>query len=183
MSGEEELVTLLERHGPAVERGIVIPPELRSVLTTEDVMQEAGLRAARVGERFPRDEAQFRSWLAAVARNACRDLIRSFKAEKRGAGMNRVDNASRGESVFGGSAGTPSGLVRRADRDRHLWKAADSLPDPYRSAAIALLEDATPREVAARLGESMPATYVIIRRAKELLAKALGGQPRDFLSG
>lgn len=144
-------------------------------------MQEAYLGAFVAIEHMPRDEVEVLPWLRTITRNTLIDAIRTLRAEKRGGGRPRLDARSRGESIFGQRLETPSREVRGHERAQRLHTAAESLPEPYRRAARAMLTGESPSELAGALGKSIGATHMLLTRTRGLLQKALGGGPSDYL--
>lgn len=168
---EEAVEAMLKRHGPAVRRWISIPPDLRSLLSVEDILQEAFVDAYVARKSSPTDDTEFRSWLGTLAANCLRDSVRSARALKRGGGKRPLGGSGVLREVAGGSA--PSRGLRQADRARLLRDSAQALPEPYRTAALAMLEDCDASEVAARLNKGLGTTYVILGRTRRFLGEAL----------
>ena len=72
-----------------------LPVSLRSVVSAEDIAQEALIEACRRIHTFkPTDPQAFDRWITTIARNRLVDLLRAFGAAKRGGG--RVVVGSQG---------------------------------------------------------------------------------------
>src|SRR5215213_10076708 len=69
-----------------------LPDELRSVVGTEDIIQETFADVFRdIGRFRPEGQDAFYRWLAAIADNRLTDAVRAARAAKRGGGRQRVE--------------------------------------------------------------------------------------------
>ena len=128
---------------------------------TDDVIQEALLRAYRRADSFRR-ESDLRSWVYRIAVNCAFDLLR---ARKRRAEADRTYT----EDPANASA-DPAAEERLAE----LRKAVARLPELYREAVVwGCLSDLSGSEAAARLGCSENTLYQRIFKAKQRLKTML----------
>ena len=186
------MATLLERHAPALRRSLAgrIPARLRSVLAEDDVMQQSHLDAALGIDRFEdRGPGSFPAWLGTIARFNLIDAIDMLDAEKRGGGRVRVgagdgsDSHTRLCERLGTASGTPSRVVARGEARSALERGLNALPVPYRRVVEMYdLQERPIEDVAAELGRSPGAVYMLRARAHDRLKELLGTASR-FLSG
>lgn len=132
----------------ALARRLVADPNL-----ADDVVQETWLEALR---HPPRHDASARGWLATVARNAARKLIRgAARRERHEAAAPPADR----------DRPTPD-LVAEADAGRQLIGFVLALDEPYRSAVLMRwYEGLEPPEIAARLGVPVETVRTRLKRA------------------
>lgn len=146
----------------------------------EDLVQESLLDAFRAIERFQeRSEGSFRHWLARIVENNVVDRERRRRAQKRGAGRERVfrdvyETSLDGPDVRGRDA-TPSQVAGQRENEQLVEAALLQLPQ--RTREILILRDRCDmafEEVAAAMelgsAESARTTY---RRALQAFAAAL----------
>ena len=179
----EALARLLQRHGPLVRRSIrgEIPPQLRSVLSEDDVMQESYAEAFLSIYQLS-SEGPFFPWLRRIARNNLLDAAKGLRAERRGGNHARVE-AVRGEEgalslfdVLADSGTTPSRGAMRRELEDALTAALAQLPDAYREVVRLYDLECRPVEQVAQLLECSPgAVYMRRARAREMLREILGG--------
>lgn len=186
------LTTLLQRHGPQVRQRLTgkIGQHWRSVLEEDDVMQVSYLEAfMRIRSFAPRGEGSFLAWLSHIAENNLRDAVRGFERAKRPDPRRRVQARSvTGESyadlveVLGVTSATPSRAAAQHEAARHVEAALENLPADYRR-VIRLydLECRPIEEVAAEVGRSVGAVYMLRARAHDRLKEELGS-PSQFFS-
>lgn len=125
---------------------------------TEDMVQEAFLRAYRALDRF---DARFRlsTWLARIALNVARDHGRRAKV--------REDGLSRVAPARGGGP-TPLEVAARNEAKDHVGQALTRLPDPQREVVVlATYGGLTQREIAGVL--ELPLGTVKTRHRTALL--------------
>jgi len=131
----------------------------------EEVVQETFLRAGRAMASF-RNQATFRSWLLAIARNTVHDLgrrqVRRQRDETRPAPANPGPNP---------------GEVADAEEIRTAVRAAVlDLPEDQRLAiTLCSLQELPLREAAATLGWRVEKLKTVLYRARQKLKEALGG--------
>lgn len=186
------LSTLLARTLPQVRSGLgpSVPDRWRALLSADDVAQAAATDAiVGIGTFRWRGEGSFAAWLVTLARNNLLNAVRGLEAEKRGGdrrqlapgGGATVDRGSCArlldELVAEGSvaASTPSRAVARDEAIESLARAIESLPDQY-GAVVRLydLEGARAETVAATLGRSVGAMFMLRARAHRALAERMG---------
>lgn len=182
------LTELLKRHGPAVRQSMCgsIPRRWRSVLSLDDVMQQAYTAAfCGIGGFVPRGEGAFGAWLATLAKRTLIDAIRGLEADKRGGDRKRIEIGSTDESFvalferLGGTATTPSRQAARHEARACLEQAIAALPEAYRTLVrLYDLEGKSAREVAIALGRSPGAVYMLRARAHQRLSEIMGTASR-----
>lgn len=178
---KDALGELLEAFGPQVESTLVIGLTWRGLLDAGDVMQVTYLEAFMQIGRFDssRPEA-FAGWLRRIAENNLRDAIRALEARKNPSPRRQL-NAGGGDAslalfdVLTAGVGTPSRAVRRDEADQRLRLALTFLPPDYaRTVQLYDLDQRPVEEVAAALGRSSGAIYMLRMRAHERLRELLG---------
>jgi RNA polymerase sigma-70 factor (subfamily 1) len=187
----EALTALLHQHGPLVRRRLHISPVWRAALDAADVMQVTYLEAfLRIKRLQARTTGGFVAWLTQLAQNNLRDAIKELERQKRPDPRQqvrqRVPNDSWSTLLHGLSdptIKTPSRGAAGKESQRILTAALAQLPPPY--ANVVRLHDLEGRpvaEVAALLGRSHGAVYMLRARALDRLREWLGSESR-FLSG
>lgn len=180
---EEALSTLLQRHGPIVRGQIAaqIGAKWQNVLDADDVMQVTYLEAfLRVERLQPRGEEAFAGWLSQIARNNLRDAIDELSRLKRPPPDQRVvatgdESAVQLMEKLGCTTTTPSRHAGRREVQQAVEQAIDRLPEDYATVIRAYdLEGLPITEVAARLGRSEGAVYMLRARAHDRLREAFG---------
>jgi RNA polymerase sigma-70 factor (ECF subfamily) len=129
-------------------RGLVAGDDL-----ADDVVQETVIVALRRGGDRSRSAA---AWLAGIARNVARNLLR--------AGRRRA----RHEAAAHPARPAPSVLedAARIEEHRRVLAAARDLTEPYRSVVILrFFDDLTPTAIAALTGRAVPTVKTQLRRA------------------
>ena len=187
---EEALGRLLERHGPAVERGLSIAREWRSVLEPADVMQVTYFEAFLQVSRYDPDRSEpFQAWLRRIAENNLRDAIRGLQRQKRPQPSDRIELPSDGDSsselfeLLGITTTTPSRFAARDERSGLLNAALKSLPEDYGQVVRLYDLEALPiTEVAKRMGRSAGAVHMLRARAHDRLREVLGSKSAWFSS-
>jgi RNA polymerase sigma-70 factor (ECF subfamily) len=147
---------------------------LRDVQRTEDISQEVFLDAYRSLEKL-KDYDRLSSWLKAVTRNKCVDLMKKESGkvisidEYRGAEIKAdlrrpVDGRDR---IYG-----------RETRRKIMW-IIDSLPNPQRQALILRhTEHISYKEIAEMLGVTITALKSILFRARRTLRREMEGMEK-----
>jgi len=184
MGGDADaLARLLEQYGPAVRRSIrgEISPQLRAVLSEDDVMQESYADAfLSIHQLGP--EGSFFPWLLRIAKNNLLDAAKGLRAERRGGNHSRVET-ERGEEgalslldVLADSGTTPSRGAMRGELGEVLAAALAQLPDAYREVVRLYDLECRPVDQVARMLECSPgAVYMRRARARDMLREILGG--------
>lgn len=126
---------------------------------TDDVIQEALLRAYRRADSFRR-ESDLRSWVYRIAVNCAFDLLRDRKRQAE-AGLQYAQTAAQKGSID-------------EPRLAALEHAVAELPVIYREAVVwGCLSDLSGKEAAARLGCTENTLYQRVFKAKQLLKKKM----------
>ncbi len=186
----EAMATLLQRHGAAARRAVNgrIPQRWRSVLSEDDLMQQTYADATMgLGQFEPRGEGSFPAWLSSLARCNLLDAIKMLETAKRGGDRRRVESPRSDESfvalyeLLGATSRTPSRAAAATEARGVLGTALDQLPEASRQ-VIELYDLAgQPIEsVAAELGRSEGAVYMLRARALQHLARAMGTASKFF---
>ncbi len=174
------LAELLNRHGPRVGRKLrrAIPPRFRSVLSIDDVMQDAYTEAFLAMGRFRwRGEGSFAAWLSTLARRSLLDSVRLLEADKRGGERRRLESDSRVGlcEQLGATSTTPSKAAAREERGAAVKAAIEQLPNQYRQVIQMYdLEGRPIEEVASALERSPGAAHMLRLRAHRMLAELMG---------
>lgn len=187
------LETLLEQHGPEVRQRLAgrVPDRFRAVLTVDDVMQQTYTDAFLEMESFSADgSGDFRAWLLSLARCNLADALRMLNAQKRGKGRRQVWRLAGRDShstLFGylvsAGGGTPSQTVAVNEACAALKTALTRLPEMYRQVVEMYdLEDRSIEDVAAAIGRSPGAAYMIRARAHDRLRSLLGDASKYLTS-
>ncbi len=182
----EALAALLERHGPRLARTLrsSIPTRARSVLSIDDVVQDAYTEAFLAIGRFEwRGEGSFLAWLSTLARRSLLDTVRLLEADKRGGRHRRVelDRTIDLAEQLGWTTSTPSRVAARDEAGKLLQTALANLPADYRQAIEAYdLGGRTVEEVAVILDRSPGAVHMLRMRAHRMLAEVLGTESKYF---
>ena len=181
---------LLKRHGPTVRERIkhAIGQHWKSVLDEDDVMQVTYLEAAlKISTFTDRGEGSFVAWIQRIADNNMRDSIRGLERAKRPDPRKRLADKPAGESyaalveVMGFTLTTPSVQAARGEMVTELDRALAKLPPDYEK--VLRLYDLQGKDidaVAADLGKSQGAVYMLRARAQERLAEVIGNESRFF---
>ncbi len=188
----EALGALLERHGRAVRCALAgaIPKRWRSVLSLDDVVQQAYTDAfVHIRQFTPRTNHSLTDWLVVLARHALIDALRGLEADKRGGDRIRVTAPAPDDGSYdglfqllGATTSTPSRAAARDEGRAALRRAIDRLPEAHRRAVeLYDLQGRSGEEVAAALGRSVGAIYMLRARAHGLLRELMGA-PSAYLS-
>jgi RNA polymerase sigma factor (sigma-70 family) len=182
------LDTLLARHGRAVRTIIErsIPRRWVSVLSAEDVMQQAYLDAIKsIGEFDYCGPGSFRAWLTTIAKNNLNNATNGLEAAKRGGGRKRILPSSLNDSYIalfdfvGVTSKSPSHCASRQEAYAAIHAALEKLPEHYRIVIErAELQGQPMDEVAKEINRSLGSCYMIRTRALEVLARNLGSSAK-----
>lgn len=149
--------TLYRRHTPAVYR-FVLRLTGGNVADSEDVMQEAWLRAARGLERFRWDSA-LGSWLSGIALNCVRE-----RARKKGRSLTEVS----ADWDVPAAARDPAVTI-------DLERALGLLPQGFRTVLVLHdVEGFTHQEIGERLGISDGTSKSQLHRARRAMRRLMG---------
>ncbi len=187
---QDALVALLKHHSEEVRQHVAVPRRWQSLLSLDDVMQQTYVDAFRDIHRFvPRGEGAFPAWLKRLAHHNLLDAIKLLEAQKRGAGHRAIQPAGRDDScaalyeMLSASSMTAGGKVARKEAVSFMGRAVEHLPPTYRLVVEMYdLQQRPVEEVAAALGRSAGAVYMLRTRAHRLLAELMG-RASKYLSG
>ena len=173
---------------PAAALHGAIPTRWQSVLSMDDVMQQAYAEAYVSLPRFePRGQGSFAAWLTTLARCTLLDAIRMLEADKRGGDRRRIqanpdDSCASLFDMLTQTMGTPSRYAARHEAAAAIRHAVDQLPDPQKQVVEMYdLQGKPVAEVASALGRSEGAIYLLRVRAHRRLAELMGA-PANFLT-
>lgn len=196
MGGNTQALTALLRElGPVVRSRIApkINAHWRAVLDEDDVMQTTYLEAVlRINKFTTGGSREFLAWLTRLAENNLIDAIRALESAKRPDPRRRVSGgpASPEESaiafidMLSASGSTPSRIVGRGEAAGLLELALQRLPPDYeRVVRLYDLSGNPAATVAAELGRSEGAIYMLRARAHDLLRDLLGSDSKFFSTG
>ena len=183
-AGDEDALTeLLQRTGPQVRAVIstLIDARWQNVLDADDVMQVTYLEAFLRITRFePRGDGSFQAWLLQIARNNVRDAVEELGRLKRPPPDQRVIAGGDESAValldqLGCTSTTPSRHAGRHEIASAVHSAVGRLPDDYaRVIQLYDLEGKGAEEVAASIGRTSGAVYMLRARAHDRLREAFG---------
>lgn len=187
------LIDLLEALGGRVRSRITqkIGSHLRSSLDEDDVMQVTYLEVVTRFSSFRGGGASgFVAWMAKLAENNLIDAVRMLEAAKRPNPKNRVtdrqgpDDDSTAHALIdlvGVTVTTPSHAAAAQEVKSALAAVLAKLPPDY--ATVIRLYDLQAKpvsEVAADLGRSEGAVYMLRARAHDRLRELLPGESKFF---
>lgn len=142
----------------------------RDAALSEDVVQDAVLRAFRSFEQFRGDSA--RAWLFAIVRNCCRSAMSAQHASA----LHLVHDDTE-EVAAQGSADNPEQAAIRAGDAALVRELVEALPEPFREAIVLReLEELSYREIVQVTGVAMGTVMSRIARGRSLLADRLSGR-------
>ena len=185
------LADVLTRDGSQARAALhgAIPAKWQSVLSMDDVMQQTYAEAVVSISRFEnRGQGSFAAWLTQLARCTLIDAVRMLEADKRGGDRKRIQARSREDScsnlfdMLCQTMGTPSRFAARHEAAAAILHAVDQLPPPQKQVVEMYdLQSKPVAEVAAALGRSEGAVYLLRVRAHRRLADLMGA-PADYLT-
>ena len=113
-----------------------LPPDLRSKVDPEDVLQEAVKQAWQdLGDFQDESRQRFRCWLSGIVRNRLRDAIRFHHQPKRDARSERqAPHPSHAAAMRDDH--TPSKSVAHRERLARITAVLDELPESYRTVIV-----------------------------------------------
>jgi RNA polymerase sigma factor (sigma-70 family) len=146
----------------------------RDAVLSEDVVQDAVLRAFRAFDQFRGSSP--RAWLFAIVRNCSRTALSG-----RGGGMSLVinesalgDDAAAQLSNRADPAPTPEEQALRNEDDNRVRSAIEAMPEPFREAVVLRdIEDLSYAEVAEVTGVPVGTVMSRLSRGRAMLAKEL----------
>ncbi|MBI4585870.1 MAG: sigma-70 family RNA polymerase sigma factor [Planctomycetes bacterium] len=184
------LTALLERYSPAVRQKLAgaIPAQWQSVLSLDDVMQEAYIDAILDIRQLKADNGEaFLAWLTTLANRTLLDTLRMLGAEKRGGDRRRIHPSTGGDSTttlyqsLVEASSTASRGAARKEALEALEQALGQLPEIYRQVVrLYDLEGLTAKEVGELVERSPGAVFMLRARAHRRLREILGSGSRYF---
>lgn len=186
VSGDSDaLEELLEASGGSVRGALDIAPRWRRAFDPDDVLQVTFLEAfLRIGTLRGSTRPEFIAWLQRIADNNVRGAIRAMERDKRPESRERLTSGPGGESsrtlLARLAEDEPSIGTRLGDSEilEALKAAVARLPQSYRDVVRGVdLEERPAAEVAAELGRSIGAVYMLHSRALDRLRELMGAQP------
>jgi RNA polymerase sigma-70 factor, ECF subfamily len=146
----------------------------RDATLSEDVVQDALLRAYRAFEQFRGGSA--RAWLFAIVRNCCATAL----AGRRGSLALVVHESSLDEEAarqlneHPDATATPEERAIQADEVERVRSAIEAIPEPFREAVVLRdLEDLAYAEIAEVTGVPLGTVMSRLARGRAMLAKQL----------
>src|SRR5579863_4901430 len=137
---------------------------LRSRADSEDVAQEAMLRAYRFFRGFHGGDA--RAWLLQIVRNTCYTWLEKNRPVEL---MTEFD-----EEMHQQSSATPEALAIAGDNRERLTRALETLPPRFREVIILReLEGCSYKEIAAIISVPIGTVMSALARARQRLQRAL----------
>jgi RNA polymerase sigma-70 factor (ECF subfamily) len=190
----EALADLLTRDGTIARQTLhgSIPAKWQSVLSMDDVMQQTYAEAVVSFHRFEnRGQGSFAAWLTQLARCTLIDAVRMLEADKRGGDRKRIqargggsheDSCSNLFDMLCQTMGTPSRYAARHEAAAAVVHAVEQLPPPQKQVVEMYdLQGKPVAEVAAALGRSEGAVYLLRVRAHRRLAELMGA-PANYVT-
>ncbi len=189
----DALVALLEALGGTVRARLAtrITGHLRTALDPDDLMQVTYIEAVTRLDRFKGGGASgFLAWLTRLAENNLIDAVRMLEADKRPNPARRVETSRRAEEsaaalveLVGVTYTTPSGVAAKHELRTVLKMALDRMPADYaRVIRLYDLSGLSAADVAAELGRSEGAVYMLRARAHDRLREMLPAEAGFFSS-
>jgi len=171
---EEAFAQLFHKYSPrlAVHIHYKIGPELRAMVEVEDILQDTFLAASRQLAAFQyRRPGSFMGWLCRIADHSIVDAARFQGRQKRSpAAMETLRTESNPGGAEAVDSTTPSRILDRRERVRHLIEQLDALPEDYREMImLAKVEGLSTGEISERLGRSRQNVAVMLHRAVQRL--------------
>ena len=154
---EMELERLVDQYGDGLLRVCLL--YLKDYALAEDAVQETFWKAYRAMEGF-RGEANPKTWLARIAMNTCRDMLRTswFKRVDR-----RVDPNT-----------LPPAIIQPSETESELSLAIMNLPRKLRETILLYYyHDMSTVEIASVLGIAQPTVSSRLKRGREKLRTLL----------
>lgn len=180
----DALSQLLVSHAPELHVYVegLVGSRHRNEIEASDVMQVTFTEAFIGISKFRPEAGRFGAWLGRIAANNVRDAIRGLRREKRPPPSRRVVGCVSEDSyesflgTLAGSGTTPTRRVSREDLKRVVDEAIEKLPFDYQSVIRQYeLGGVSGPEVAARMGKSVAAIYMLRARALDHLRTLLVG--------
>jgi RNA polymerase sigma factor (sigma-70 family) len=152
----------------------------RDAALSDDVVQEAMLRAFRAFGEFRGDSA--RAWLLAIVRNCCHSAMTARGV----AAVRLVQEDPEAADAHPDPTDDPEQALMRASDAAAVRSLVEALPEPFREALVLReLEELSYRDIAEATGVAMGTVMSRIARGRSLLADRLiagGGDLKDARS-
>jgi RNA polymerase sigma-70 factor, ECF subfamily len=171
LAGErEEYAELVRRHQEPLYRhalGMLGSPDVAADLTQESLIR-AFTRLATCNE-----PARFGAWAFRILRNRCLDYLKDRR---------RDTVPLEDESILGMAEGDPELSLEQSELRETVFRALEALPHPQREAFLLKhVEDLSYEEMRERLGASVSALKMRVKRAREALQVLLAAQRHEGL--
>lgn len=161
----EAFGALLRRHYPMVHG--LCTRVLGDADAARDVVQEAAVTAMLALDRLRRDD-RFAAWLAGIALNLCRRLLR--ERDWAAFSLDAIEPAREPADPSGG----PAEIAETAEVARRVQEAVRRLPPGQRNAVeLYYLAEFTQAETAERLGIAVGAVKTRLHKARASLGRSL----------
>ena len=159
-----------------------IPTHLRRVIDTDDILQEAFIKAWRAMGTFnPESSGTFFAWLAQITKNTLVDSIRAHeraKRDRRRIETNALGSAAALIDIVARDDRSPSRWVAAAEADAALSQALGRLKKKHRDLIeMRYLSGLTIERIAADLGISEGAVSMRLNRAIQKLREEFSASP------
>jgi RNA polymerase sigma-70 factor (ECF subfamily) len=156
---EEAFRELFERHTDDVERRMarLMPRAVRRKHSISDVVQETRLTAfGRLRDFEDRGDGSFRRWVLRIAEFKVKAAIQWYAGTAKRAVGREVTRGQRPDTAFAvGRSPSPSQAAMAAELKGLVLEALAELPRTQQEVLrLAILEQLTPKEIAARTGRS-----------------------------
>lgn len=157
--------------------------ESRAHADVEDCTHEV-LRRALEGRARLRDGEPLRPWVTGIARHVALDALRARKRQRQrmvhDSGDDEDGERDRAIERVADTGATPFDLVAKAEQDRALMRALDTLPDGQRRAlAMFHLEGLGYQEIAVRLEVPLGTVATWVTRARKAVTTAMQQEGRS----
>ena len=157
--------------------------ESREHADVEDCTHEV-LRRALEGRARLRDGEPLRPWVTGIARHVALDALRARKRQRQRMVHDSVDDEDgerdRAIERVADTGATPFDLVAKAEQDRALMRALDTVPDGQRRAlSMFHLEGLGYQEIAVRLEVPLGTVATWVTRARKAVTTAMQQEGRS----
>ncbi|MBE6928893.1 MAG: sigma-70 family RNA polymerase sigma factor [Ruminococcaceae bacterium] len=145
----------------------------------EDAVQDTFVKAYTKYDSF-RGNSSIKTWLTAIAINVCRDIMRRRSYHERPLMLSQ-DETDPALAMDRHLAGTqPEDPLAATDDRLMLLKAISELPDAYRETILLYYYNGfNIKEIAAIQHCAQPTVNVRLKRGRDLLKAAIGGDGKD----
>jgi RNA polymerase sigma-70 factor (ECF subfamily) len=154
------------------------PADLKTVLEPEDIVQDVFFEACRLLSGFdPQGEDAFARWIVTIARHRIIDLVRMYRAHKRGrAGTHSGEDAGieEGLAQLAVHRRTPSQSAASHEFLAAMERGLQRIPADYRQAVVLRhIEGLSVAETAERMKRTHDAVYLLCSRGLSALRSEL----------